>query len=77
MADGADYAEIDVQTTADGVVVLIHDADLMRLASVNRKVQNMSYEELREIDVGSWFSEAFSNERTAMEKRFMSGPSMI
>jgi glycerophosphoryl diester phosphodiesterase len=65
VADGADYAEIDVQTTADGVVVLIHDADLMRLASVNQRVQDMPYEELREIDVGSWFSEAFSNERTA------------
>jgi glycerophosphoryl diester phosphodiesterase len=65
VADRADYVEIDVQTTADGVVVLIHDADLMRLASVNRRVQDMPYEELRKIDVGSWFSEAFSNERTA------------
>jgi glycerophosphoryl diester phosphodiesterase len=65
VADGADYAEIDVQTTADGVVVLIHDADLMRLASVNRRIADIPYEELREIDVGSWFSEAFSNERTA------------
>jgi glycerophosphoryl diester phosphodiesterase len=65
VADGADYAEIDVQTTADGVAVLIHDADLMRLASVNRRIQDMPYEELREIDVGSWFSEAFRNERTA------------
>jgi glycerophosphoryl diester phosphodiesterase len=63
--DGADYAEIDVQTTADGVVVLIHDADLMRLAAVNRRVQDMPYKELREIDIGSWFSEAFSKERTA------------
>jgi glycerophosphoryl diester phosphodiesterase len=65
VADGADYAEIDVQTTADGAVVLIHDADLMRLAAVNRRVQDMPYEELRKIDVGSWFSQAFSNERTA------------
>ena len=37
IADGADYAEIDVQTTADGTVILMHDADLMRIASVNRK----------------------------------------
>jgi glycerophosphoryl diester phosphodiesterase len=27
-----------VQTTADGVVVLLHDADLMRVASVSRRL---------------------------------------
>ena len=64
-ADGANYAEIDVQTTADGIVVLMHDADLMRVASLNRKIQDIRYEELREIDIGSWFAPDFSNERTA------------
>jgi glycerophosphoryl diester phosphodiesterase len=29
---GADYAEIDVQATADDVVVLLHDQDLKRVA---------------------------------------------
>ena len=62
--DGADFAEIDVQTTADGLVVVIHDADLMRLASVNRRIQDIQYEELREIDIGSWFSSDFRKERT-------------
>ncbi|MBA7680471.1 hypothetical protein ES703_88787 [subsurface metagenome] len=65
IADGADYAEIDVQTTADGVVILMHDADLMRIASVNRRIQDTRFEELGEIDIGSWFSGDFSNERTA------------
>jgi len=65
IADGADYAEIDVQTTADGVVVLMHDADLMRIASVNRRIQDTRFDELGEIDIGSWFSGDFSNERTA------------
>jgi len=65
IADGADYAEIDVQTTADGVVVLMHDADLMRIASVNRRIQDTRFEDLKEIDIGSWFSGDFSNERTA------------
>ena len=65
VADGADYAEIDVQTTADGVVILMHDADLMRVASVYRKIQDIRYKELREIDIGSWFSPDFSHEKTA------------
>ncbi|MBW1789689.1 MAG: glycerophosphoryl diester phosphodiesterase membrane domain-containing protein, partial [Deltaproteobacteria bacterium] len=65
VSDGADYAEIDVQATADGVVVLMHDADLMRLAGVNRKLEDIRYEELKDIDIGSWFSREFNGERTA------------
>jgi glycerophosphoryl diester phosphodiesterase len=63
--DRADFAEIDVQTTADGVVILMHDADLMRTASVDRRIRDVRYEELREIDIGSWFSEDFRDERVA------------
>ncbi len=61
--EGADYAEIDVQTTADGVVVLLHDEDLMRVASINRRLRDMNYDELKNIDVGSWFAPEFSSER--------------
>jgi glycerophosphoryl diester phosphodiesterase len=63
IAEGADYAEIDVQTTADGIVVLLHDADLMRVASVNRRLRDINYHELKDIDVGSWFATEFSSER--------------
>jgi glycerophosphoryl diester phosphodiesterase len=65
VADGADYAEIDVQTTADGVVVLMHDADLARIASIPRRLETIEYDELRTIDVGSWFSPDFASERIA------------
>ena len=63
IAESADYAEIDVQTTADGVLVLLHDADLMRVASVNRRLRDINYPELSGIDVGSWFAPEFSSER--------------
>ena len=63
IAEGADYAEIDVQTSADGVVVLLHDADLRRVASVDRRLKDMNYHELKDIDVGSWFAPEFSTER--------------
>jgi glycerophosphoryl diester phosphodiesterase len=61
--DGADYAEIDVQTTADGVVVVFHDADLMRMAEKALKIENTPYALLREIDIGSRFDPAFAGER--------------
>lgn len=60
----ADYAEVDVQLTADGVVVLGHDASLRRVAGINRTISSMTWEELQEIDVGSWFSDTWRNERT-------------
>ena len=63
IAEGADYAEIDVQTTADGEVVLLHDADLMRVASVRRRLRDINYNELNNIDIGSWFAPEFSSER--------------
>jgi glycerophosphoryl diester phosphodiesterase len=63
--DGADYAEIDVQTTADGAVILHHDADFMRVAADPRKVEELALGEVQTLDVGRWFSEEFSGERVA------------
>ena len=63
IADGADYAEIDVQLTADSAVILIHDIDLRRVAGVTGLVSEMTLGELRELDVGSWFSPEFAGER--------------
>jgi glycerophosphoryl diester phosphodiesterase len=60
---GADYAEIDVQETADGVVVLLHDEDLMRMAGVDRKIWEITYSELDGVDVGSRFAPEFAGER--------------
>jgi len=61
--DGAHYAEIDVQETADGVVVVLHDTDLKRLTGLDKKIWEATYDEIRELDVGSWFSPEFAGER--------------
>jgi glycerophosphoryl diester phosphodiesterase len=60
---GADYAEMDVQLTADGKVVLLHDRDLKRVADVSRRLDEMTYAEVRRLDVGRWFDPAFAGER--------------
>lgn len=61
--DGADQVELDVQETADGEVVVIHDSDLMKIAGVDLKIWNAAREQLDAIDIGSHFSADFSNER--------------
>jgi len=63
IVDGTDWVEIDVQETADGEVVVIHDSDFMKLAGVNLKVWDGTLAQIREIDIGSWFDPRFSSER--------------
>ena len=64
ITDGTDWVEIDVQETKDGKVIVIHDSDFMKLAGVNKKVWDITYDETRAIDIGSWFAQEFSAERT-------------
>lgn len=63
MEEMADSVEIDVQMTSDGVIVLGHDASLKRVAGVNRSIASMTFEELEQLDVGSWFSESYAGTR--------------
>lgn len=63
LKDGADFAEIDVQTTKDGEVVLLHDRDLMRMGRDPRPLTTLTLKDLQKIDVGSPFGEAFKGER--------------
>ena len=49
----ADYSEIDVQTTADGIVVVCHDLNLKRVAGVDRRLGTMTYDQVSRLDVGS------------------------
>jgi len=63
LEDKTDWVELDVQETVDGHVIVIHDSDFMKLASVNLKVWDATLEQIKEIDVGSWFAPEFSAER--------------
>lgn len=61
--DGADYIELDVRQTADGHLVLLHDKDLLRVASDPRDVWNVTLAEIQTMDAGSWFSPEFKGAR--------------
>jgi glycerophosphoryl diester phosphodiesterase len=47
--------EVDVQLSKDGVPVLIHDFTLERTTNGSGLVKDRTFEELRELDAGSWF----------------------
>ena len=61
--DKTDWVEIDVQETADGQVVVVHDSDFMKLAGVDLKVWDGTLQEIQAIDVGSWFGKEFADQR--------------
>ncbi|WP_295887515.1 glycerophosphodiester phosphodiesterase family protein [uncultured Thiohalocapsa sp.] len=63
IADGADVAEIDVQETADGALVLLHDKDLMRMAGSPAKVWETNLADLQRVDIGRRFGPEYTGER--------------
>jgi glycerophosphoryl diester phosphodiesterase len=52
VASGARWVEVDVQLSADGVPVLLHDADLLRTAGVACSVFELEARDLAGISVG-------------------------
>ena len=63
--EAADAVEGDFRLTADGQIVCIHDDTLKRTAGVDRRVSDLSLDELRRLDVGSWKGPQFAGQRTA------------
>jgi len=68
---GADWVEIDVQETADGAIVVIHDSDLKKVAGVAMRVADTSLAELQQPDIGSWFNADFSDQRIPTLKQVL------
>ncbi len=60
---GAHWVEIDVQETADGRIVVIHDSDLKKVGGSALNVRRSTLEQLRTVDIGSWFGPEFADQR--------------
>ena len=68
---GADYAEIDVQRSRDGVVVVVHDQDLMKLALNPLRIRDNDYGDLAQVDIGRKFHDQFAGEHLASLSDFL------
>lgn len=64
--DGADWVEIDVQETADGEILVVHDSDFMKAAGVPLKVWDATMQDIAQIDIGTWFDPAYAAERAPL-----------
>lgn len=60
---GAEYFEIDLRLSKDGVPVVIHDKTVDRTTNGTGAVAEMTIDELRALDAGSWFSDSYVDTR--------------
>jgi glycerophosphoryl diester phosphodiesterase len=59
----ADMIECDLQLTADGHVVVCHDWTVDRTTNGSGRVSDLTLDEIRSLDAGSWRGERFAGEQ--------------
>lgn len=57
---GVDFIEVDVRTTSDGKLVLMHDGTVDRCTNGHGEVAKMTFEEIRKLDAGAKFGPEFA-----------------
>lgn len=68
---GAEGIETDVHLTKDQVPVLIHDEHLKRTTNGNGYIKDYTFNELTQLDTGSWFSDEFASTRIISLDQFL------
>lgn len=65
------FVETDVQLTADGHAVLLHDRTLDRTTDGTGPVAEVTLAELRRLDAGSWFDAKYAGTRVPLLEEFL------
>jgi glycerophosphoryl diester phosphodiesterase len=60
---GAPQIEFDVQLSKDNILVIMHDATVDRTTDGAGAVSDLTFDELRALDAGNWFSPEFAGTR--------------
>lgn len=70
-AAGVHYVETDVRRSADGVLMLIHDAAVDRTTDGAGEIASMHSRELECLDAGGWFGAGFVDEPLVSLESFL------
>ena len=65
------YAECDVAFTKDGVAVLLHDATIDRTSNGSGALADLTFEEIREYDFGSWKNAKYAGTKIPSFEEFI------
>ncbi len=60
---GTDWIELDVQQTKDHQLIVLHDTNLKRTTGVSKNTWEVTYEEIKDLDAGSFFHTQYQSER--------------
>lgn len=60
---GADFIEVDVRTSKDGKLVVMHDRTADRTTNGSGAIKEMTFEQVRALDAGAKFSKEFERTR--------------
>ncbi|MBN1342059.1 MAG: glycerophosphodiester phosphodiesterase family protein [Phycisphaerae bacterium] len=60
---GCQYVEVDVRTSADGVMYIMHDPNVARTTDGEGFLRKMTSDQIDKLDAGSWFRPEFKGER--------------
>jgi glycerophosphoryl diester phosphodiesterase len=59
LQQGADGVELDVKLTSDSHVIVMHDPTVDRTTDGHGRVRDLSLDDFRKLDAGSYYAEAF------------------
>jgi len=57
---GVEWVELDVKLTKDDVPIIFHDEELERTTNGSGPVAQTLYEDIKQLETGSWFAESFA-----------------
>lgn len=63
VAMGVDILEVDLRTSSDGQLFILHDEQLDRTTDTTGIATELTMDELRQLDAGAWFESSYSGER--------------
>lgn len=61
-----DWIELDVQQTKDQKLIIMHDANFLRTTGIDKNVWEVTYDEIKDYDIGSFLNADFQNERVPL-----------
>lgn len=57
-----EWIELDVHATQDGQIVVMHDGTVDRTTNGSGAIADLTFDEIRQLDAGSWFGAEFAGE---------------
>ncbi|MCD8539106.1 MAG: glycerophosphodiester phosphodiesterase family protein [Leadbetterella sp.] len=71
LPSGIKYIEIDVRTSKDGRLLILHDGSLKRTTNSKARVKDLTWHELQQVRISGWLNIRFRNNRIPSWRKFV------